>query len=295
MRTPDWELDDMERFSQREGYAIPPDIKYRAELPTRLREPIVEILRQFVGSRFLLDRVERLIDPYGIDTMPGHIGSIPVSKSEDDPTSIAVKRILLGCDWFRIYDLIEDVIAQLDFHEEENRHPDEEAELRAYPLRHALNQYFLHAGIGWQISDGKIVTRGDTTFESTIANADAALQATGRPTAAKHLSQALRALSLRPEPNLSGAVFHSLGALESVARDVTGSPNATLGEIMKRQPGTVPKPLDQAIALIWGYASNEARHVREGVEPGREETTLIVSASAALIAYLATKSGPYKE
>src|SRR5258706_677463 len=141
----------MERFSDREGYVSSPEIKYRGELPTRLREPIIEILRQSVGARYLLERVERLLNPYGIDAVPSYTGSIAVAKTEDDPSTIAVKRALFGCDWYRIYDLIEDIIAQLDFYEEENRHPDEELELRAFPLRQALNQYFVHAGIGWQI------------------------------------------------------------------------------------------------------------------------------------------------
>jgi hypothetical protein len=64
---------------------------------------------------------------------------------------------------------------------------------------------------------------------------------------------------------------------------------------MKHQQGIVPKPLDKAVELLWGYASNEARHVREGAEPAREDATLVVSTSAALIAFLAAKNGHYKE
>jgi hypothetical protein len=277
----------MKKFSQREGYARSPDIKFRNELPAHLREPIVELLREAIGGRYLLERVVKLLNPYGIDELPTSTEATLVPRDGDDPDTITAKRILFACDWYQLYDLIEDVIAQLDFYEEELRNPDEE--LRAYRLRNNLNQYFIHAGIGWQILGDEVVTRGDSAFEQTVADAKASLQAAERATAAKHLGEALRALSHRPEANPSGAVYHALGALESVARDVTGQPNATLGEIVKRQKGIIPKPLDKAIAHIWGYASENARHVREGVEPGHEEAVLIVSASAAVITYLVSK------
>ncbi len=64
---------------------------------------------------------------------------------------------------------------------------------------------------------------------------------------------------------------------------------ATLGEIMKRYPDIVPRPLDVAIEKAWGYASENARHVREGRESTFEEAELVVGMVAALATYLARK------
>jgi len=122
-----------------------------------------------------------------------------------------------------------------------------------------------------------------------VKESTAALEASGRPTAAKHLHEALQDLSRRPNPDLPGAIYHSMGALECVARDLTGDPKATLGEILKRYPGLLPKPLDTALSQAWGYASNEARHVEEGREPSREEAELLVGLSAAISGYLTRK------
>jgi hypothetical protein len=119
-----------------------------------------------------------------------------------------------------------------------------------------------------------------------VKGATAALKASERPTAAKHLHEALEDLSRRPEADLPGAVYHAMGSLECVARDVSGDEKATLGEILKRYPGFLPKPLDEALSKIWGYASNEARHVLEGRETNREEAELLVGLSAALSTYL---------
>jgi hypothetical protein len=104
-----------------------------------------------------------------------------------------------------------------------------------------------------------------------VTEATAALEESPRPTAARHLHEALQDLSRRPDADLPGAIYHAMGSLECVARDVAGDNKATLGDILKRYPGLLPKPLDKALSQIWGYASNEARHIEEGREPNREE------------------------
>src|SRR6202020_3574011 len=101
-----------------------------------------------------------------------------------------------------------------------------------------------------------------------------------------HLHEALQDLSRRPQPDLPSAVYHAMGSLECLARDVTGDPKATLGEVLKRNHGLLPKPLDTALSQVWGYASNEARHVEEGRDISREEAELLVGLSEAVSTYL---------
>ena len=98
------------------------------------------------------------------------------------------------------------------------------------------------------------------------------------------------ALSKRPESDLRDAVIHAIGCLECVARDVAGDKKATLGDILKKYPGLVPRPLDKAIEQMWGYASNEARHVAEGQQLGREEAELMVGMAATMATYLSKKT-----
>ena len=83
--------------------------------------------------------------------------------------------------------------------------------------------------------------------------------------------------------------MHGMGALECIARDATGNSKATLGEILKRHPDLVPKPVNEALAKLWGYASNEARHVEEGREPVREDAEMVVGVAATIATYLTRK------
>jgi len=60
----------------------------------------------------------------------------------------------------------------------------------------------------------------------------------------------------------------------------------TLGELIKKHPNIVPKPLDEAITKIWGFTSEQGRHLREGGQPDYEEAELVVGLSAVLTTYL---------
>ena len=79
-----------------------------------------------------------------------------------------------------------------------------------------------------------------------------------------------------------------MAALECVARDACGNQKATLGEITKRYPDLLPKPIDAAVEKVWGYASEMGRHIREGREPRRKEVELIVGLAATIATNLST-------
>jgi hypothetical protein len=194
-----------------------------------------------------------------------------------------VEGLMHRCEWFRVYDIIEALYAQFVRNDSRNHQRDAEQ------FAESMNSFFEEEGIGWQLVNGQIITRGAEVFETIVHEATSALDLSERPTAAAHLHEALQDLSHRPEPDLAGAIYHALGGLECVARDVTGDPKSTLGEVLKRNPGILPKPLDTAIEKVWGYASNEARHVEEGRAPGRDEAELVVGLSAAISNYLTRK------
>jgi hypothetical protein len=64
--------------------------------------------------------------------------------------------------------------------------------------------------------------------------------------------------------------------------------SATLGDILKRHPALIPKPLDTAVEKAWGYASQMGRHIQEGRKPERKEVELIVGMAATVATYLSS-------
>jgi len=212
--------------------------------------------------------------------------------------------ILEKWKWYWIYDFIEYLYAALEAKAEADWQKAHENSLREVyadetdgpdnraPLfEQHPNQYFDHAGIGWRLIVGRIESRGSEAFERPVQTAREELDDSGRLTASKEIHEALLALSRRPDPDCTGSINHGMGALECVARDVTGDPKATLGEIMKRHTGLVPAPLDSVVSQAWGYASETTRHIREGRTPSREEAELLVGLTASVATYLSRKHG----
>ena len=151
-------------FSEHFGYVRPKAVIFPDELSDELRQPIIDILRRSASTAILRETINQLLNPYGIDKLPERTSPISVTTEENkDPDFIAIKRVLLGCEWFRLYDLLQDIFRQLDFHDTELH--DEEEDFYAHPFQEKLNEYFVHAGIGWRMVDGKVIMRGDGAFE----------------------------------------------------------------------------------------------------------------------------------
>lgn len=264
-----------ESFSKRNRYAgVSPEITIREDAPEGLRFTVLELPVELGWSPSpLRDVVCRTLR---IRPDPGNWSEYPNIWDE-------VQRLVYGCDWFKVYDIIEALYAAMIRDDQRSGGNDAER------FEAEINAYFLEEGIGWQLVGGQVLTRGTEAFEAVVQNAEGALIVGGRETAASHIREALLDLSRRPTPDLSGAVYHGMGALEAVARDVSGDSKATLGDVIKRNPNLVPKPLDAAVEKVWGYASNEARHVQEGRTPSRDEAELVVGLAAVVSTYLANK------
>jgi len=262
-------------FSKRFGYRSQlKEISVWEDAPEALRHFVLRTALQF-GYR-----------PHGLreiicDIL--HVRPDPSNWSEYPNVWGEVEDHVYGCEWFKFYDFVEQLYAGLITTDEWKRKPNTE---RANNFQDAINDFFVDEGIGWQMIDGEIVTRGTETFESNVHAAGEALEKAGRLTARDEIHEALVDLSRRPQPDLTGAVQHAMAALECVARDVCGDEKATLGEIIKKYPGTIPKPLDDAVARAWGFASEMARHIKEGHKPDHREVELIVGLAATVATYL---------
>jgi hypothetical protein len=256
-----------ERFSRRHGYA-PSDaeIIVREDAPEELRGVLVDIA------------YEAGLSPHGLRSIV-----CTVLRRREDPNNWTPFPNVDGearyhvdtCEWYEVYDIIEAIAEDVE---------------NPGGFESELNQYFRRRGIGWQLVGGEVQIRGPEAFEQAVSETRQELEAAGRATAAKEIHEALHDLSRRPDPDLTGCIQHSLAALECVARDVVGDPRATLGAILKKHPGLLPRPLDAGAEKLWGFASEQGRHLREGREPGPEDAELVVHVSAALSTYLSRKT-----
>jgi hypothetical protein len=264
-------MTNRQTFSKRQGLF---SIK---EKEITIREDAPEGLRGFIRIAFYA--LEK--NPSDLRSITTRVLKIPPDRnnwSEYPNIDYEVEQHLEGCEWYVVYDIIEAIIQNLNGQQRET-------------FITEINEYFIANGIGWKIVNGHIETRGDEVFETAVKTVVTVLETAKLQTAKTEIREALTDLSRRPEPDITGAIQHSLACLECVAREVTGDKKATLGELIKKHPNVVPKPLDAAIEKIWGFTSEQGRHLREGQAPEYLEAELVVELSAAISTYLGKKMG----
>lgn len=258
--------ENWQSFSQRNGYRA-------EELPIRVREDAPDALRYGLIM---------LADSLGLSPQNARLEVCSVLLMRPDPNNWSaypnvfeeVHSLVGDAPWYRIYDIAEGFYDRINSHDES----------RGQEFQNRLNELFREHGIGWEMRNGRVIARGSEAFSQTLTAAVDALNADTRKTAATELQESLRDISRRPQPDVTGAVQHAIAALECVARDLTGQQNKTLGQIVSNLD--LPKPLDTALEKLWGFASEQARHVREGRQTRFEEAELVVTVAAAVTVYL---------
>jgi hypothetical protein len=259
-------------FSERHGYNQPPDHNFIYEdASERLRQYIITVILEEMNqnAHFL-----RSMICASLSFRPD-----PDNWSEGNVYQEA-ERLMHEVQWYEVYDIIETCARH--FAQQNYRLSDKFTE--------HINRGFTRFGIGWILQDGLVQTRGDDVFQSVKAEAIGTLEENGFSRANRELKEAFADLSRRPEPDLTGTITHSVGALESVAKDLCGEPKLTLGEILKKHPDLMPTPIVAAVEKLWGYSSDVARHIREDRNVLREEAQFVLGISASLISYLMEKN-----
>lgn len=260
-------------FSRRYGHGPEErEITIRNDCPQEVRGAILSIAESEVN-----------LTPSSIrDILCSLLRRLPDSSNWSEYPNVwgECQDLARNCPWYRVYDFVERVYAKLvDMREGDS----------AQKWERLINEYFLESGIGWRLSDGLLESRGPEAFEVAVDTARTSLESVGLSTARQEIHESLRDLSRRPEPDLTGAIHHSIAALECTARELSGDRRATLGDLLRRHPDLVPRPLDDSLIKMWGYSSEMGRHLREGRTPGREEAELVVAVAASICSYLASR------
>ena len=83
-----------------------------------------------------------------------------------------------------------------------------------------VNDYFVEMGVGWRLVEGQLESRGEEGFKAAVDTARASLEAAELPTARREIHEAVKGLSRRPEPDLTGAIHHAMVLLSAPARNI---------------------------------------------------------------------------
>ncbi|MQN11253.1 hypothetical protein F7D95_00100 [Prevotella copri] len=253
-------------FTERMGIEVPePKIVVRNDAPADFRLYLLLLMLRYAG----LKKVRTCVCFVTKEAEDRN------NWAENDFMKSEVQSILDNCPWYRIYDIIESFYLQIN---------------DKIGFAREVNEYFVEKGIGWKLVHGILETRGEEAFEQDIKDVVDILGEAKLHTTQYEIREALKDMSKRPTPDITGSVQHSVAALECLCREITGKKSLTLGKLINTHSQIIPKPLDKVVGGLFGFASEQGRHLREGEAPDYEEAELVVHLSASLCTYLTKKN-----
>ncbi len=173
-----------------------------------------------------------------------HYLKLPADQRPEYPLAIlaAIRKAFFGCEWFEVYDLLEWIVSYLE---------------GAGPRYEKVFNVILERELsGYRFVSGKVV---DITDKQEVEMLQQAIDDSKFGGAAAHLKRALELLADRKAPDYRNSIKESISAVESVARTISKSPKATLGEALKEleKDGKVHPALKEGFLKLYGYTSDE--------------------------------------
>lgn len=152
-------------------------------------------------------------------------------------------------EWDQVFDLIEFVGGRV---------PDEFVDHLSTLANDALERF----NSGYRFIGGAFV---EITSEQELGEVDAALSAPFA-TVRQHLKRALELLADRAKPDYRNSIKESISGVEALAREVSGEPKATLGDLLKvlEREKRLHPALAGAFAKLYGY-TNDADGIRHSL------------------------------
>ncbi len=227
-------------FSKRHGFRTRPMEMRREEAPPALRSFVLRHVSD--SARTSIHHARDLVS-HTLKYIPN-----PANQSVDEIWK-EIQQSIESCDWFLVYDLIEELYRDRQWNKDE-----QDGFLKE------VNELFYDQNLGWQlrtvpIEDVNLVVpeigiRGSEAFETAVTGALHSLESSGRSTAKK-------------DPH---------GALQD-------HPGTTLDQTVKRHPERFPAPLGN-VSKLDGFASDGVRQVTEGKVLLQKKAEPIASISA---------------
>jgi hypothetical protein len=264
--------EDGNTFSVRHGYQSSREIQIKSidkDLRTRLWNIVYDLLddEEYIKSIWR-DFHKRNADALDYGNIDVHIDWL--------------KREYESLDWYRIYDLLEFIVSNMDagtlsgFIDECNR------------ILRAENS-------GYRFINNKI---SPITTEQEILEIDNSLKLSDG--IGLHLEQALDLYSDRTNPDYRNSIKESISAVEAMCKKISKS-DMTLGKalvtIEKNQIIEIAPPLKQAFEKIYGYTSSSdgIRHALTDMKyVDEEDARFMLVACSAFVNYLQTKADKSK-
>jgi len=199
------------------------------------------------------------------------------------PARQEIEQIIRTSDWWAFYDTCEIMVEAV-----------RETSGGSHDFEGDANRLFEDECLGWRLKQGLVERVGTEESERLLDDARRVLRDTRLAGPEEQFAKAVRALSVRPEPDTANCVKDAVGAVEGVARILTGRPSAVLSGIVAdlRRKKILHPALAKCFDGLYGYrgdAEGAAHGAVTDVAVPLPEAEMALNTSAALIIYLVNK------
>jgi DNA-binding transcriptional ArsR family regulator len=241
----------MKSFSERKGLKPPSQTVQTDGMTDELRNSLWNALHLMIweSDEFLHSRSS---SPK-IDDFSAHLWFRYFKKPIDERPTYAhnnrsekilkiIRDYFFAAEWNEVYDFLEFVADA--FKREKPR------------LAEFFNRVLTNEMSAYRFIDGKLV---EITNEQEREMLEEALADTRFAGVTAHLERALALLADRKQPDYRNSIKESVSAVEAIARVVSGSEKATLGEALKvlEKGGKLHAALKDGFSKIYGYTNDE--------------------------------------
>ena len=224
--------DEYKPFSERFGYTKPKPLQREAmdeDLRTGLWNAFYEsfppVIYDFASSNSVYKNIHRyFLKKSLINYCDNHV------KENNE----AVEQIFLSKEWHRVLDLVEYVVRAHD----NNSFVDK------------CNSVFKNENSAYRIIAGGFVA--EITSEQEIVEIETALKIP-YASAKGHLEKALTLFSGRENPDYENSAKESISAVESIAKEIIGEHNETLGQLASKL--NLHRAFKEGLKKIYGFTS----------------------------------------
>ncbi len=204
-------------------------------------------------------------------------------RPEGGPLVYYIPDTIRVCKWYEFYDICELVYVEIA----ENPYTDDRAYIDT------MNGYFKRYRLAWKYNEeGLIVRVRSEQVDQAIAQAKYSLSGSLKFVEAKRqFSDAIEYLDRVANPDYETVVMKCSGAIEAMVKAIAGR-NGDLVGLIKKPPFTEKTHpiLREIIEKVYAFRGDQAAHPKpEGSSIGREEAEFIISLTASVVTYLATK------
>jgi hypothetical protein len=264
-------------FSKRYRLRATPEGLLFADVPERARIGLYHIIEEFFQAEY----ENRFLDLYRRICVALRIRR-DRSVYEEWMASRAIEDLVMRCEWWQVYDICEVAYASPSVQRSK-------ADICA-----RVNQLLAEELLGFEFRDGLVEKVGAAFIDAQVKEARYLLKEPKFKGADEHFEKALKAVNIRPNPDVENCIKDAVSSIESVGRILANDERALLSDIIKdmARKGTIPKPLDEAIQKVYAYRGNQPGVAHGLVGDSKvtiDEAEFVLAMSAAVIIYLVNK------